>query len=298
MPDYVSRTDVPDNQQDNFPILTTQGGTATDSNSIPSSIPAVGDTVNYPTQTSGQFDLFSKVAQVESPPQDRLLSKLRADKEAQQMIVDADYHVAMANLKGLENEPDYGPRFNVATAQYTLNMNKIDQWENTIKDHFAIIDRDKTAGPLHKAQAKDLAYAHTPMPIYIDTGRQEATPIRPVFPEGHIQVALGKLATTPIPNLRETLGLDSNTSDTDVLKQYATNILGPDYEKNVPRAADVISKRAANVPAKVGLMDKLKGLVSGTPDGMTPPKDYPDAKWDDTHKMFTVVRNGRLIGVK
>ena len=31
---------------------------------------------------------------------------------------------------------------------------------------------------------------------------------------------------------------------------------------------------------------------------MTPPVEYPDAAWNDKHRVWTVVRNGRLMGVK
>jgi len=29
-----------------------------------------------------------------------------------------------------------------------------------------------------------------------------------------------------------------------------------------------------------------------------PPADYPDAVWNDEHKMWTIIRNGRILGVK
>lgn len=47
--------------------------------------------------------------------------------------------------------------------------------------------------------------------------------------------------------------------------------------------------------------DKDFETAQGTGRGQqarTPPKDYPDAVWDEQRKMFTVVRNGRLMGVK
>jgi hypothetical protein len=39
--------------------------------------------------------------------------------------------------------------------------------------------------------------------------------------------------------------------------------------------------------------------AGGQPAGQrTPPAEYPDAVWDEQKQMFTVIRNGRLLGIK
>lgn len=53
-------------------------------------------------------------------------------------------------------------------------------------------------------------------------------------------------------------------------------------------------ERAEREAAPPGKRVKKKALTSAK----TPPADYPDATWNEKHGMWTVVRNGRLMGVE
>lgn len=50
---------------------------------------------------------------------------------------------------------------------------------------------------------------------------------------------------------------------------------------------------AKDIPPRMGVRKKVESKVRPPK-----PKEYPDATWSEEHQMWTVVRNGRLMGVK
>lgn len=50
---------------------------------------------------------------------------------------------------------------------------------------------------------------------------------------------------------------------------------------------------AKDVPASTGIRKKVESK-----ERPPKPKEYPDAKWSEEHQMWTIIRNGRLKGVK
>ena len=50
---------------------------------------------------------------------------------------------------------------------------------------------------------------------------------------------------------------------------------------------------AKDEPARMGVRKKVESK-----EIPPKPKEYPDAKWSEEHQMWTIVKNGRLMGVK
>ena len=64
-------------------------------------------------------------------------------------------------------------------------------------------------------------------------------------------------------------------------------------QKNNPEVAAIAGQRIKEV------MDKMKAVgQSKTNKNASKPTDYPDAEWSEEHGMWTVIRDGRLKGVK
>lgn len=54
---------------------------------------------------------------------------------------------------------------------------------------------------------------------------------------------------------------------------------------------------ARDIPPRKEIRPRKK-VVSKEKERPPKPKEYPDAKWSEEHQMWTIVKNGRLMGVK
>jgi hypothetical protein len=160
----------------------------------------------------------------------------------------------------------------------------------------ALVNADDTAGPLHRRAAIDNIIANTSKPIYIDTGRT-------------MQSRAVNSGGIPPQKLRERLGkfeakfdtMNYSGSDYISSREQAENqasiMFGVNWD-DIPEVTQMIEQKfpsGTNIPQQTTTTPAAK--TPGKPTTQVPPKNYPNAKWDGTHKTWTIVRDGRLIGV-
>jgi len=149
---------------------------------------------------------------------------------------------------------------------------------------------------------------------------------RPLFPEARVQSVLGELAT----NIDDIYDMPSAVS-------FAASKLGKDFATNYPEAVKIIAERArtdfaeplpiapelaetsapapapAPAPKKRTLWQRMFGggepapaeePVARPPISSVPvvptqkPVGYPDAVWNPQYNMWTVIKNGKIVGLQ
>jgi len=63
-------------------------------------------------------------------------------------------------------------------------------------------------------------------------------------------------------------------------------------------AHDSLDTRVRDLAQKAAPKPQISRESKSLQETAQPPAKYPDATWDPQRKMWTVVRNGRLMGVK
>jgi hypothetical protein len=118
--------------------------------------------------------------------------------------------------------------------------------------------------------------------------RQQLLEKDPIFeiPQ-RIQSQVGKSIFTKA-QIQKGLGEISIESDKDFAIEKAIENFGPNYEQIVPQVKDFIEQK---------FPQEQQEVQDNTPT-IPKPKNYPNAVWNSKHKMWTVFKNGKLIGLQ
>jgi len=107
---------------------------------------------------------------------------------------------------------------------------------------------------------------------------------------------------------QETLEQPIIDAITEPLRQKAIGTAGfEEYEIPAEKRSRLgIDWLARDKPARTGVRKKgVQPQVAGPAEGPVEsktrppqPKEYPDAEWSEEHQMWTIIKNGRIMGVK
>ena len=94
---------------------------------------------------------------------------------------------------------------------------------------------------------------------------------------------------------QETLEQPIIDAITEPLRQDAMRTTGfEEYEMPAEKRSRLgIDWLARDKPARTGVRKKVESKTRPPK-----PKEYPDAEWSEEHQMWTIIKNGRIMGVK
>jgi hypothetical protein len=104
-----------------------------------------------------------------------------------------------------------------------------------------------------------------------------------VFTDAQIQKGLGEIATAPTKYLAN---------------KKAMETFGPNYEQLVPQARDLINQRYPETQTETGVKEPTQPEQKQVTPNLPRPKEYPNAVWNSKYGMWTVMKNGKLIGLQ
>jgi hypothetical protein len=119
--------------------------------------------------------------------------------------------------------------------------------------------------------------------------RQKLLESQPIFeiPQ-RIQSQVGRSIFTPA-QIQKGLGDIALEDDKDWAIQKAIETFGPNYEQIVPQVKEFIDQKFQEETEQVQKTKNIK-----TPK----PISYPNATWNSKYNMWTIIENGKLVGLQ
>lgn len=229
----------------------------------------------------------------------------------------AMYHKDMGNAGGdkfLET---------IAQQNFVLNQAKIQSWQRNIETKFHLIQQDENIDEEERGLLRTRIIDKAGDPINIPTVSK--TQAQDVFSPDYIQKGLGTVMSNlndgayldrnqvlygngEQPGLITIFGPDAPSKFPDFMRSVDAHFTSPQEEaaKNVLPSDKQIAeyRRLGGSQSTEGRKYARDFLEKKLPDQQVtkeiPPKpaEYPAAVWSDKHQMWTVIKDGKLVGLK